>query len=149
MLDAARRARVREIASRYAAHRAPLWPALHAVLAELGSIERSDVEELAHAVNLSVADVHGVVSFYHDFRATPPPAHTVRICRGEACQAVGAQALHDGVTARFAGADDVEVTEVFCLGNCALGPSAQIDGRLHGRLTEDRVTCLAQGWGTR
>ncbi len=146
MLETARRARVREIASRYAAARGPLLPALHAVHTDLGWIARSDIEELADAFTLSVAEVHGVVSFYHDLRTSAPPRHTVRICRGEACQAVGAEALAAAVRDHLGGSDGVEVAEVFCLGNCALGPSGQLDGRLHGRLTPARVAALTEQW---
>ncbi len=78
-----------------------------------------------------------MVSFYHDFRTTPPAQHTIALCRAEACQSVGAQALYDETKSRAtSGAlhDSVEVNEVFCLGNCALGPAGMIDGRLYGAL---------------
>ncbi|MBK8469174.1 MAG: NAD(P)H-dependent oxidoreductase subunit E [Candidatus Phosphoribacter sp.] len=123
---------VRVLADRYAAARGPLLPILHAVQHEFGCIERGDIMTIADALNLSIADVHGVVSFYADLRTTPPPPHTIAVCRGEACQAVGGQALHTEAATVFAARDDVEVTEVFCLGNCALGPSATVDGRLRG-----------------
>jgi formate dehydrogenase subunit gamma len=98
-------------------------------------------------LNLSVAEVHGVVSFYHDFRTEPPAAHTVALCRGEACQSVGAEALYDDTRARADSLGrDVEVAEVFCLGNCALGPSGTVDGRLHGRLSAQRLDTLTEGW---
>ena len=70
-------------------------PVLHEVMEELGHVAREDVETIADVLNLSVAEVHGVVSFYHDFRTEPPAAHTVALCRGEACQSVGAEALYD------------------------------------------------------
>lgn len=142
-----RTALVRAIATAHLAERGPLLPVLHGVMEELGHITRADVEAIADVLNLSVAEVHGVVSFYHDFRTEPPPAHTVALCRGEACQSVGAQALYDATRAR---ADhvgpDVAVAEVFCLGNCALGPSGTLDGRLHGRLSTERLTALTEGW---
>lgn len=142
-----RTALVSAIASAHLAERGPLMPVLHAVLEELGHIARADVETIAAVLNLSVAEVHGVVSFYHDFRTSPPPAHTVALCRGEACQAVGAEALYDATRARAGSlGDDVEVGEVFCLGNCALGPSGTVDGRLHGRLSADRLDALTEGW---
>jgi formate dehydrogenase subunit gamma len=138
---------VRAIASQHAAERGALMPVLHDVMDELGHIAREDVEAIADVLNLSVADVHGVVTFYKDFRITPPPAHTVALCRGEACQSVGAEALYADTRAR-AGAlgDDVEVDEVFCFGNCALGPSGTLDGRLHGRLSPERLDTLTAGW---
>jgi formate dehydrogenase subunit gamma len=138
---------VRAIASQRFAERGPLLPILHAVMEELGHIAREDVETIAEVLNMSVAEVHGVVSFYHDFRTEPPPAHTVALCRGEACQSVGAEALYAAVRARAGSlGDDVEVGEVFCLGNCALGPSGTVDGRLHGRLSEERIDTLTEGW---
>jgi len=125
-------------------------PVLHAVMEDLGYIARGDVEAIADVLNLSVAEVHGTVSFYHDFRTEPPAAHMVALCRGEACQSVGAEDLYAETRARAgtlgAGADDVEVGEVFCLGNCALGPSGMVDGRLHGRLSGERLDALTEGW---
>jgi formate dehydrogenase subunit gamma len=142
-----RAALVSAIASAHLSDRGPLMPVLREVMEELGHVARDDVETIASVLNLSVAEVHGVVSFYHDFRTEAPAAHTVALCRGEACQAVGAQALYDATRAgaeRLGG--DVEVTEVFCLGNCALGPSGTLDGRLHGRLSADRLHALTEGW---
>ena len=91
--------------------------------------------------------MHGVVTFYKDFRTEPPAAHAVALCRGEACQSVGAEALYAETCDRAGdlGAD-VEVDEVFCLGNCALGPSGTLDGRLHGRLSRERIATLTEGW---
>jgi formate dehydrogenase subunit gamma len=143
----ARATLVGAIASAHAAERGPLLPVLHAVMEEFGHVAREDVETIAHVLNLSVAEVHGVVSFYHDFRTEPPAAHTVALCRGEACQAVGATELYDATRARAGRLGrDVEVVEVFCLGNCALGPSGTVDGRLHGRLSTERLDTLTEGW---
>ena len=142
-----RAALVRAIATQRLADRGPLMPVLHDVMEELGHITREDVETVADVLNLSVAEVHGVVSFYHDFRTVPPAAHTVALCRGEACQSVGAEQLYDGTRARAGSlGTDVEVTEVFCLGNCALGPSGTLDGRLHGRLSDERLDSLTEVW---
>jgi formate dehydrogenase subunit gamma len=101
---------------------------------------------VAEVLNLSRADVHGVVTFYHDLRRTPPAAHRVALCRGEACQARGAEGLHAAATDRWAGSTTVEVGEVFCLGLCAVGPSGTIDGTLHAALSPERLDSLAQGW---
>ena len=136
---------VRAIAAQHLTDRGPLLPVLHDVLEELGHVAREDVEAIAEILNLSVAEVHGVVSFYHDFRTAPAAAHTVALCRGEACQSVGAEALYADTRARSLG-EGVEVSEVFCLGNCALGPSGTVDGRLHGRLSSERLAALTQGW---
>jgi len=142
-----RGALVRAIAAQHLADRGALMPVLHEVMAEFGHLDRSDVEAVADVLNLSRADVHGVVSFYKDFRTTPAPAHTVALCRGEACQAVGAEALYADTRGRAGDlGDDVEVDEIFCFGNCALGPSGMLDGRLHGRLSADRITTLTEGW---
>ena len=142
-----RAALVSAIASAHLADRGPLMPVLHEVVEQFGSVAREDVETIATVLNLSVAEVHGVVSFYHDFRTEPPAAHTIALCRGEACQAVGAESLYDATRARAGRlGDDVEVAAVFCLGNCALGPSGTLDGRLHGRLSADRLDALTEGW---
>jgi formate dehydrogenase subunit gamma len=142
-----RSALVRAIATQHLAERGPLMPVLHEVMEELGHITRADVETISEVLNLSVAEVHGVVSFYHDFRTEPSPPHTVALCRGEACQSVGGQALYDATRARVASLGaGTEVLEIFCLGNCALGPSGTLDGRLHGRLSSERLDELTEGW---
>ena len=142
---------VRAIARQHLTERGALMPVLHDVMEELGHIAREDVETIADELNLSVAEVHGVVSFYKDFRTEPPAAHTVALCRGEACQSVGAEALYADTRARAGSlangpGADVEVDEVFCLGNCALGPSGTLDGRLYGRLSRERLDALTEGW---
>lgn len=144
--------RVRVIAATHAAERGPLMVILHAVAHEFGYIDRAAIPVLADALNLSVAEVHGVVSFYKDFRTTAPGRATVKICRAEACQAVGADALVSHAKNRL-GVNFGETTpdgavsldEVFCLGNCALGPSIQVDGRLHGRISPDRLDAMLGG----
>lgn len=138
---------VRAIASQHLTDRGPLMPVLREVVDELGHVTREDVETIADVLNLSVAEVHGVVSFYHDFRTEPAATHTVALCRGEACQSVGAEPLYAGTRARAGrlGAD-VEVSAVYCLGNCALGPSGMLDGRLYGRLSAERLDALTEGW---
>src|SRR5689334_6003433 len=142
-----RAAMVSAIASAHLSERGPLMPVLHEVMDELGHVAREDVETIAGVLNLSVAEVHGVVSFYHDFRTEPPATHTVALCRGEACQSVGAEALYADARSRAGSLGaDVEVGEVFCLGNCALGPSGTLDGRLHGRLSAERLEALTEGW---
>ena len=138
--------RVRAIAEQHLAERGPLMPVLHDLMEEFGHITRDDVAVTADVLNLSVAEVHGVVSFYHDFRTTPPPAHTIALCRAEACQSVGAEQVFVETVAAHEGSDTVEVREVFCLGNCALGPSGMLDGRLHGRLDGERIAALTGEW---
>ena len=116
-----------------------LMPALHALQHEFGYIDRDAVPLLADVFNITVTEVHGVISFYKDFRTTRPAGPTVQICRAEACQARGADGLlatAARVATELTAGAAVEVEEVFCLGNCALGPSVAVDGRLYGRVDE-------------
>ncbi len=147
MEDTERAARVRAIAEHHARERGPLLPTLRAVQATFGAVLAEDLAPVADVLNVSRAEVEGVRSFYHELRTAPPPAHAVRVCRGEACQAVGAEALLEGLHAELSGRPDVELGEVFCLGNCALGPSATIDGRLRGRVTSQTVHGLLGALG--
>lgn len=121
--------------------RGPLMPILRELQDRCGYVDRRSVPILAEGLNLSQAEVFGVISFYKDFRQQPSGAHTVLICRAEACQSVGAEALAAHARSRFGidfgqtTADSrVSLDQVFCLGNCALGPSAMVDGELHGRV---------------
>jgi len=140
---------VRDIAASHKGQRGALLPILHAVQEALGCVPPEAIPVLADELNLSRADVHGVVSFYHDFRSTPAGRTTVRLCRGEACQAVGAERLvkhlqdSRGMSLGETSIDGaVTVEQVFCLGNCALGPAAQVNGRLRGRLDEARLSAI-------
>ena len=144
--DPVRAASVRAIAEQLANLRGPLLPILHEVVEAHGHVHDDDVPVIADVLNLSRADVHGTVTFYHDFRRTPPAAHRVSLCRGEACQSRGSQALYDHATDRWAADPDVEVGEVFCLGLCAVGPSGTVDGTLHAALSPDRLDTLTGGW---
>jgi formate dehydrogenase subunit gamma len=144
--DPGRAASVRVIAEELRGVRGPLLPVLHEVVATLGFVHEDDVPVIAEVLNLSRADVHGVVTFYHDFRRTPPADHRISLCRGEACQARGAEETYALASGRWAGSPDVEVGEVFCLGNCALGPSGTVDGTLHGRLSPQRLASLTNEW---
>jgi formate dehydrogenase subunit gamma len=140
---------VRDIAATHKGQRGALIPILHAVQEALGYVPPEAIPVLADELNLSRADVHGVVSFYHDFRSAPAGRTTVRVCRGEACQAVGAERLvkhlqeSRGLTLGETTIDGaVTLEQVFCLGNCALGPAAQVNGRLRGRLDESRLSAI-------
>ena len=122
---------------------------LHALQEAFGYVPEPAIPMVAEALNLSRAEVHGVISFYHDFREQPPGQRVVKLCRAEACQAVGARALEThlreqlGIDLHATTADGrVTLEPVYCLGNCALGPSVMIDGRLHGRVTPQRLERL-------
>ncbi|MFD7294005.1 NAD(P)H-dependent oxidoreductase subunit E [Streptomyces sp. NPDC059897] len=142
---------VRRAAAAHRGERGALLPVLHAVQAELGCVPQEAIPVLADEFNLSRADVHGVVTFYHDFRREPAGRSTVRVCRAEACQALGAEGLlshvrESGLTLGDTSADGrVTVEQVFCLGNCALGPSVEANGRLYGRVTPDRLGAILNG----
>ena len=130
-----------------------LLPILHDLQDALGHIPKSAIAPIAHALNLSRAEVHGVVTYYHHFRATPPGRHVVQICRAEACQACGAQALLAQAAELLGCAvhstrEDGAVTlePVYCLGLCALSPAAMIDDRVHGRVTAQALQRLAAQW---
>jgi formate dehydrogenase subunit gamma len=123
----------------------PLMPALHAIMDELGYVPDAAVAPLAEAFSLSRAEVQGTISFYHDFRTAPPGRHVLRLCRAEACQAMGADALADHAKARLGcdfkqtGRGDVTLEDAYCLGNCACAPAVMLDGTLHGRVTAARL----------
>ncbi len=127
----------------------PLLEVLHGIQAALGYVPSGAVPLVADGLNLSRAEVHGVVTFYHYFRHTAPGKHTVSLCRAEACQSMGADALAEHAKRRL-GVDFHETTPdgqfsldpVYCLGNCACSPAAMIDGRLIGRVTPERFDRL-------
>jgi len=123
-----------------------LLPILHAIQHELGFVPPAAIEPIAKGLNLSHAEVHGVITFYHDFRTAPPGRHVLKLCRAEACQATGCERLETrlaekhGLPMGATSADgSVTLEPVYCLGNCALSPSALLDGKLVGRLTEARL----------
>lgn len=128
----------------------PLLPILHGVQEEFGYVPQEVLPAIAEALNLSKAEVHGVVSFYHDFRRAPAGRHVLKLCRAEACQSTGGDALHDRLQ-RLLGigfgetATDGSVTleATYCLGLCACSPSAMLDGEPIGRLDETRIEELA------
>lgn len=129
-----------------------LLPILHHIQDRLGWLPPESLPRVAEALNLSRAEVHGVVSFYHDFRTHPPGRRVVRVCRAEACQAMGADALvahaqgRLGVELGETRADGAVTLEpVYCLGNCALSPAVMVDGRLHGRVGPARFDALTAG----
>ncbi len=148
--------KVAEIVLRLKALPGALLPILHAVQDELGYVAPSAVPVIASGLNLSRAEVHGVISFYHYFRATSPGRHTIHLCRAEACQAMDQRTLERhaknrlGVDFHQTTADGAFTFEpVYCLGNCACAPSMLVDGELYGRVTPDRFDEIAAEWERR
>lgn len=118
-----------------------LLPILHAVQDELGFIPADALPAIAEGLNLSRAEVHGVVSFYHYFRSAPSGEHTIQICRAESCQAMGSRALETYAKKMLAVdfqqttlAGDITLEAVYCLGNCACSPAVRIDNEVHGHV---------------
>ncbi|TFH88034.1 formate dehydrogenase subunit gamma [Billgrantia azerbaijanica] len=126
-----------------------LLPILHAIQDRVGFVPEGAVPIIAESLGQTRAEVHGVISFYHHFRTSPPGRHVVQLCRAEACQAVGARALEAHAKARL-GIDyhqttaDREITleAVYCLGNCACGPSIRVDDEVRGRVTPEAFDAL-------
>jgi formate dehydrogenase subunit gamma len=127
----------------------PLLEILHAIQEALGYVPAAAVPVVAEGLNISRAEVHGVVTFYHYFRRSRPGMHTVSLCQAESCQSMGAEALA-GHARRRLGIDFHETTAngrfslepIYCLGNCACSPALMIDGELHGRVTPERFDAL-------
>ena len=132
----------------------PLLEILHLVQNDLGCVPPESIELIAAALNLSRAEVHGVVSFYHHFHDKPAGEHTIQLCRAEACQSMQGDALADFARRRLEVGfgetrKDGKVTleAVYCLGNCACAPSAMIDGQLRGRVDAQALAEYADAWG--
>jgi formate dehydrogenase subunit gamma len=144
-LDSYSREQVELAVAQYRNHPGPLLQVLHAVQANLGFIPRAAVPVIAEALNLSRADVHGVVTFYHHFRQTPPGQHTIQLCQAEACRSMHCETLTAHARQRLgidfhATSSDGRYTlePVYCLGLCACSPALMIDGEVHGRVTPER-----------
>lgn len=139
-------ATIRAIAEANADVPGALLPILHEIQDKLGYVPESAVPIVAAVLNLSRAEVHGVVSFYHLFRRTPPGRKTIYLCRAEACQAMGAREL-EALLKETLGIDFHETTEdqrfslepIYCLGNCACSPALMVDETVHGRVTAERL----------
>jgi formate dehydrogenase subunit gamma len=138
---------VAEIVTRRGATQDALLPILHDIQDRLGHIPAEAVPLIAGALNLARAEVHGVISYYHHFRQTPPAAHVVRVCCAEACQANGAETLAAHAQATQSG---LTVEPVYCLGLCASGPAVQIDEEhLHARVTPEKFDALIAALGAK
>ncbi len=145
---------VSDAVARFAREPGPLLEILHTVQNELGSVPPEAVPLIADALNLSRAEVHGVISFYHHFRERSPGRFLVQLCRAEACQAMNARGLEEFVRSRLrvnfgeTTADGrVTLEAVYCLGNCACAPSMMVNGHLHGRVTPENFVELARESG--
>jgi formate dehydrogenase subunit gamma len=128
----------------------PLLPILHAVQEEFGCVPQDALPVIAKKLNLSRAEVHGVMSFYHDFREQPAGRHTVKICRAEACQSMGGDRIAEHAKGRFkvdfgqtAPDGSVTLEAVYCLGLCACAPAAMVDGKVVGRVDEARIDAIS------
>lgn len=129
-----------------------LLPILHDVQAALGFIPTGAAAPIARALQITRADVHGVVSFYHDFRQALAGKHVLKLCQAEACQAMGARRLYAhacarlGVSAQAASSEDGQFTlePAYCLGNCALAPAMLVGEQLYGRVSPDRFDAITQ-----
>jgi len=121
-----------------------LLPILHTLQDEFGYIDKAAIPLIADALNLSHAEVHGTISFYHDFRHNPGGKHVLKVCRAEACQSMGCESMirhvEDKLGIRLGGTTEdrsFTVDAVYCLGNCALSPAVMLDGKLYGRVSRE------------
>jgi formate dehydrogenase subunit gamma len=138
--------RTRAIVSSLRSLEGPLLPILHEVQDEFGYVPREALPVIALELNLSRAEVHGVMTFYHDYRDHPAGRHILKLCRAEACQSMGGDAVADRVKALL-GIDfhqtaldgSVTLEPVYCLGLCACAPAAMLDGELHGRVDDGTI----------
>lgn len=143
--------RVVAIVDRNMALEGPLLPILHDVQAEFGFVPQSALKVIADKLNLSRAEVHGVMSFYHDFRHEPAGRHVLKLCRAEACQSMGGDRMAEHAQAKLgldwnetAADGSVTLEPIYCLGLCACAPAAMLDGRVIGRLDEARLDRIAK-----
>jgi formate dehydrogenase subunit gamma len=131
-----------------------MLPVLHALQTAFGYVDERAIPLVAHELNVSRAEVVGVIHFYHDFRTEPPGKHKLRVCRAESCQSMGGEALIDHIADEL-GVRPGETTRdgrftvdsVYCLGNCALSPALMLDGQLVGRVSPARFDELVAGVG--
>lgn len=143
--------RTRAIVDRLIGLEGPLLRILHEVQDEFGFVPQEALPVIAEALNLSRAEVHGVMTFYHDYRSHPAGRHVLKLCRAEACQAMGGDALAARVKSLL-GIDfhdttldgSVTLEPVFCLGLCSCAPAAMLDGEIHGRLDGEAVEALVR-----
>ena len=136
-----------EIVAQYQGKPELLVQILQTIVSRFGWVPPETVRQLAEELNLSRADVHGVVEYYHDFRTEEPGKHIVKICQAEACQAMGSRELTQHARKTLAmdmhdTENDITLEPVYCLGNCACSPAVMIDGKTYGRVDENRFNAL-------
>jgi formate dehydrogenase subunit gamma len=139
-----------QLVQRHAQPGRSLLAVLHAIQDELGYVPPDTVAPLARAMNLSRAEVHGVITYYHHFRTQPAAPVTVQLCRAEACRSMGTEALAQHIEARTGCRFDaehqhdatVELESVYCLGQCALSPALMLNGTLHAKVTPQKFDAL-------
>ena len=134
--------KIGEIVSEHHRREGALLPVLHAVQAEFGCVDADSEALVAKGLNLSRADVHGVVSFYHDFHEAPDLRPVVQVCRAEACKARGVEEIIGQATA--AAGERVKLQTVYCLGLCSSGPAARVGDRLHARLDGPKLAQIVE-----
>ncbi len=134
------RTKIKSICAEYDNAPDQLLEILHAIIAFNKYIPEAAYQIIADSLNISRAEVYGVVTFYHDFRRDPPAKKIVKICQSEACQSMGSRKMLSDVEC---GMDqDVAIEVIYCLGNCALAPSALVDGKIYGRLSAKRLKTI-------
>lgn len=129
-----------DILERHVAREGALLPILHDVQTSAGFISEEAIREIASALNVTRAEVHGVVSFYHDFKTAPDARPVIKLCRAEACKARGVEALVTGAEA--AAGSRVKIETIYCLGLCSVGPAAMVGGQVYAYLTADKLDKL-------
>jgi len=143
-----------EITNEYGAAPEMLVQILHAYVDRFGFISDAAIRQLARELNLSRADIHGVVSYYHDFRTTAPGQHILKICQAESCQAMGSRKLtayaEEKLGIDLHGTTDngkLTLEPVYCLGNCACSPAIMIDDKVYGRVDQNKLDSIVDACG--
>jgi formate dehydrogenase subunit gamma len=135
-----RDAEVTRILAAHATREGALLPILHDIQAVLGHVPEAVIPAIAHALNVSRAEVHGVISFYHDFHVEPHTRPVIKLCRSESCQARGVDALAQTLE----GETRVSIEPIYCLGLCTVGPNAMVGNTLHARLDAAKLSALVE-----
>ena len=140
---------IADVIARFTHLEGPLLPILHGMQEDFGFVPQTAIQPIADALNISRAEVHGVMSFYHDFRSAPAGRHVVKICRAEACQAAGGRDVEAAALSKLGTTwhgttanGSVTIEPVYCLGLCASGPAAIVDDRLHAQLDAGKIETL-------